>query len=504
MKSTPLTSAIHYPNGTSAESVNLVEEGSLPAAWYSRWRENPTAPVVFTDEAGRVSAEQLEHLSATRAQVFHHAGLQRGQRILMSASTSLDLVVSHVAALRLGAIVVPANTAFTAREIAHIVSDSSPAMAIVDQPAMADTIRELSPAIVVSTPTWDLPDEAIANEVLLDQSTPTDPAMLAYTSGTTGSPKGALLSHGNLLASAEALRLAWRWTPEDRLVLPLPLFHMHGLGVGLHGTLLSGASVVLQEGFNVSRVLDAIHAHKATLFFGVPTLWSRLLSSGRIGELRSLRLAVSGSAPLDPTTHGEIALQSGQRIIERYGMTETIMLTSNPYDGERRAGTVGVALPQVDLRLDNETSEIFVKGPNVFSGYWQREDATSESLEGGWFATGDVGEFDEAGYLRIVGRRKDLIISGGYNVYPREIEDLLRTHESVHDIAVVGQPHPDWGEAVIAVVEGDPTSEAELASVASRQLAPYKRPKRYVFVDALPRNALGKVVKAQLSEVIGP
>jgi malonyl-CoA/methylmalonyl-CoA synthetase len=313
-----------------------------------------------------------------------------------------------------------------------------------------------------------------------------------------------LLAHANLLASAEALRLAWRWTPEDRLVLPLPLFHLHGLGVGLHGTLTAGASVVLRPGFDPTDTVDAVVHHDATLLFGVPTIWGRLAESGRLAELRALRLAVSGSAPLDPGLHARIHASLGQAPIERYGMTETVMNVSTLYDGDRRAGTVGFPLPQVEVRLEPDTDEIAVRGPNVFGGYWQRPDATAEAFRDGWFLTGDVGAFDPDGSLRIVGRRKDLIISGGFNVYPREVEDVLRTHPRVTDVAVVGLPHPDWGEQVVAVLEGPrrPGDDAQLLALAGADLAPYKRPKRIVWVDALPRNALGKVVKAEVRDLL--
>ncbi|MGI8755139.1 MAG: AMP-binding protein, partial [Acidimicrobiales bacterium] len=341
----------------------------------------------------------------------------------------------------------------------------------------------------------------------LDQSAPDAPAVIGYTSGTTGAPKGAVLSHANLLASAAALALAWRWTAEDRLVLPLPLFHLHGFGVGLHGTLGAGASVVLRQGFAVDDVVDSIRTHHGSLFFGVPTMWSRLAASGRLEELARLRLGVSGSAPLPAELHGAIASSSGQRVIERYGMTETVMNVSNPYDGERRAGTVGFALPGVEVRLAADTDEILLRGPNVFHGYWRRPAATAEAfVDDGWFSSGDVGAFDPDGYLRIVGRRKELIISGGLNVYPREVEDALRTHPAVADAAVVGVADAEWGEQVVAAIEGPGTATeaaAVLAHVAER-LAPYKRPKRLVFVDALPRNALGKVVKAEVARLIQP
>ncbi|WP_426572295.1 AMP-binding protein [Aquihabitans sp. McL0605] len=496
--------AAHLPPGLAPDDVHLLAAASLPGSWTARWAADPAHPTVHDDREGWITADELEHRSRAVAGRLAHAGLVPGERVLISAAASVELVVAHVAAIRLGLVVIPANTGYLEREVAHIVTDAAPSLAVVDDEergrwiAAAAGDREV---LVVGTDVAipDGPDPAWLDGVGSD-----DPAILAYTSGTTGSPKGALLSHGNLLSSAEALRLAWRWSPDDRLVLPLPLFHMHGLGVGLHGTLTAGASVVLRRGFEVADTLGAIGEHQATLFFGVPTMWSRLASSGRLDELRALRLGVSGSAPLAAALHEEITAGSGQRLIERYGMTETVMNVSNPYDGDRRPGTVGLPLPGVDLRLAEGTDEILLQGPNVFSGYWQRPEATAETFVDGWFATGDVGALDGDGYLRIVGRRKELIISGGYNVYPREVEDVLRAHGDVIDVAVVGLPHPDWGEQVIAVVEGapGPTSEADLLALATAGLAAYKRPKRVVFVEALPRNALGKVVKGDVVDQV--
>ena len=325
---------------------------------------------------------------------------------------------------------------------------------------------------------------------------------MGYTSGTTGRPKGAVLSHGNLLSSVEALLLAWRWTADDRLVLALPLFHMHGLGVGLHGTLAAGASAVLVPRFEPDAVFDAIATHEATLFFGVPTMYARLVTSPRAGELRRLRLCVSGSAPLPADLHERVEAASGQRVLERYGMTETVMLVSNPYDGERRPGTVGLPLPGVELRLSEGAGEVLVRGPNVFGGYRNRPEANAEAFdEDGWFRTGDLGALDADGYLTLVGRAKELVISGGYNVYPREVEDVLRLHPDVVDAAVVGTPDPNWGEVVTAYLEvADPEAAPDLDDLAlDERLAPYKRPRIIHVVEALPRNALGKVQKHLLT-----
>jgi malonyl-CoA/methylmalonyl-CoA synthetase len=480
----------------------LLADRSLVRAWTRRWLEDPGRPTLWDDERGWRTAGQLERSSRLVAARLHRAGLRRHDRVLLSAPASTALVEAYVGALRLGAAVVPLNTAYRQREIAHIALDAAPRAAVVDDPERAGWMRHAAGDLIVVTPEVDLPD-GTGPAPELDAAGPDDPALVCYTSGTTGAPKGALLRHGNLLASAEGLRLAWRWTEHDRLILALPLFHLHGLGVGLHGTLLAGASAVLLPRFEADTVLDASLGHQATLFFGVPTMYTRLAASPRIGELARLRLCVSGSAPLSPTAFERVAAGSGQRVLERYGMTETLMNVSNPYEGERRPGTVGLPLPGVEVHLAaRPRGEILVKGPNVFSGYWRAEAATAAVFdEDGWFHTGDVGELDEAGYLRIVGRSRELIITGGFNVYPREVEDVLLSHPGVAEAAVVGTPSEEWGEVVTAyVVAGHPRPGTdEVLELAAERLAPFKRPRLVRFVDSLPRNALGKVQRDELT-----
>jgi malonyl-CoA/methylmalonyl-CoA synthetase len=424
--------------------------------------------------------------------------------VVWSTGSSIDAVVAHVGALRAGLVVVPSNTSYSERELAHIVADVRPSAAIVDRPDRAERVCRASgvPMMVIGSD-LDLPD---ADPGPLDTAGPDDPALICFTSGTTGAPKGAVLRHRNLLAATEAVTIAWRWGPEDRLIHCLPLYHAHGLCVGVYGTLSAGASAVLLPGFDPEVVEAAAQDHHASLFFGVPTMYHRLASTGRAAGLRRLRLCVSGSAPLSEELHAAVSSAIGSRVLERYGMTETLMNTSNPCDGDRRPGTVGFPLPGVEVVVDG-ADEILVRGPNVFDGYWERPAANREvfrpSTDGGspWFHTGDLGE-DVDGYLVIRGRSKELIISGGLNVYPREVEDVLAGHPRVAEVAVTGTPSEEWGEVVTAwiVPDGHPPSIEDLDEFTASTLAPFKRPRLVRVVDELPRNAMGKVVYSRLGE----
>lgn len=482
--SAPRSWSAHLPAGLDAVDVDLIRWGTLPARWIARWAANPTQPVLHTADTGWVTADQLEDRTRRAAYRLAGAGVEPGAVVLVSGRTGLDFVVASIAVLRLGAILLPVNPEYRPGEMHHLVVDAQPQLVVTDNPTMGELPLSLSGPGV---------------DVAIDRARPDDPALLCYTSGTTGRPKGAQLLHTNLLASAEAVVLAWRWTPDDRLILALPLFHMHGLGVGIFGTLTAGASAVILPRFGPDPVLDAIGAHHGTLFFGVPTMYHRLAQSSRLEELAGLRLCVSGSAPMAPDLHHAVAAGARQRVLERYGMTETVMLVSNPYDGERRPGAVGFPLPGVDLRLDPSNAEVLVRGPNVFDGYRGRPDDTAESFTDGWFRTGDIGAVDDDGYLRLVGRAKELIISGGVNVYPREVEDVLRQHPAVADVAVTGTPDPQWGEVVTAwVIPADQLATDEVLAFAAEHLAPAKRPRRLEVVDDLPRNALGKVLRHEL------
>ncbi|MEM7413297.1 MAG: AMP-binding protein [Myxococcota bacterium] len=472
--------------------------GTLPARWARHFRTQPDAPCASLYGGGALRYGDLEAASARAAGRLARAGLRSGDRLLISAEASLDLVVAHVAALRSGLTVVPANTAYGPDELAHLIRDARPKVALFDAGERADWARAADPAIEVWTPALALPD---GDTPALDAVDPAAAGLIGYTSGTTGRPKGAVLSHANLLAGLEALRVAWGWTRSDHLLLCLPLFHMHGLGVGLYGTLHAGAALTSLPRFDPDTVLAIAKDGDATLFFGVPTLYHRLVSHPEVAALGRLRLCVSGSAPLAAELHDRFAAATGQRILERYGMSETLMLASNPLDGERRPGSVGFPLPGVSLRL-SEGAAVEVRGPSVFAGYWERPEANADAFTGdGWFRTGDLGRFDPEGYLVLDGRAKELIISGGYNVYPREVEEALRTHPEVDDAAVVGTASPEWGEEVTAyIVSASPPSLKALRAHVAPLLAGYKQPRRVHVVAALPRNALGKLQKHRLRD----
>ena len=498
------------------EPPELTAGVSLPAVWRDHAARRPQRRCLHDPAAGWVSRGDLASASAEVAGRLYAAGLRRGDRVLLCAPSGVALVAAHVACLRMGLVVVPLNAALRRREVAHVVTDASPRGAIVDDPEMRSWVVEAAPGIVACTAAVDLPAGEVPS---LDDVAGDEPALIGYTSGTTGTPKGAVLTHANLLAGAEALRRAWGWTEDDRLVLALPLFHIHGLGVGLHGTLHSGASAVLQPRFDPETVIEAVRHHEATLFFGVPTMYHRLARSERVAELAALRLAVSGSAPLPADLHRRLEARAGLRVLERYGMTETIMLVSNPLDGERRAGSVGFPLPGVELRIQHSggspaadpevpggtAGEIWVRGPNVFSGYWRRPGAGPGA--DGWFRTGDIGRRDADGYLHLEGRTSELIITGGFNVYPREVEEQLADHPDVAEVAVAGRPDEDRGEIVTAFVVPAPDrpapSVAELRAHLAERLAPYKHPRAVVALEAVPRNALGKVQRHLLGEVAG-
>jgi malonyl-CoA/methylmalonyl-CoA synthetase len=464
-----------------------------------------------------LTAGDFHRLTARAARALDAAGVAPGDRVAVQVAKSQGALALYAAAVARGAVFLPLNPAYTAPEVAFFLSDATPHLFVCD-PAREGELAPAARAAGARPVTMGADGQGTLG---LDAGDPgldavprgaDDLAAILYTSGTTGRSKGAMLSHANLLSNARTLAALWRFTAADVLLHALPVFHTHGLFVATNVALLTGGAMIFLPAFDAGEVLRLMPL--ASAMMGVPTFYTRLLAHPGLTRAATahMRLFVSGSAPLLAETHRAFADRTGHAILERYGMTETSMNASNPYDGERRPGTVGFPLPDVHLRLmadgaavlPGEVGVIEVRGPNVFKGYWNLPDKTAEDLRpGGWFVTGDLGRFDADGYLHIVGRAKDLIISGGFNVYPAEVEEALDAQPGVLESAVIGLPHPDFGEAVFAVLVPRPGVALEpgpvLAGLAGR-LARFKLPKGAAVVDALPRNAMGKVQKAALRE----
>lgn len=431
----------------------------------------------------QVRYSELDATVAGWAAALVRRGARPGDRILVQAEKSVESALLYLASLRAGLVYVPLNPAYTPAEVAWFVADAEPAL-VVDDAALAELAAQVGPDEF----------ETVARD-------PDDLAAILYTSGTTGRSKGAMLSHDNLASNALVLKDYWRWRKGDVLIHALPIYHVHGLFVALHGALLNGSPMLWHKAFDADAVIGDLP--RATILMGVPTFYTRLLANPRLARqaAANMRLFVSGSAPLLETTFHEFEARTGHRILERYGMTEAGMICSNPYDGERVPGTVGLPLPGVEARIREEVLEI--RGPNLFKGYWRRPEKTAgEMREDGFFVTGDIATMDETGRVAIVGRAKDLIIAGGLNIYPREVELALDALPGVGESAVIGVPHPDLGEAAVAVVvRADPgLDEAVILAAIAGNLARFKQPRRILFADALPRNAMGKVQKAALRE----
>jgi malonyl-CoA/methylmalonyl-CoA synthetase len=493
----------HGPHG-SFVPADLTAGGTLASMWSARWSAEPhrIALVDGHDPSSRLNGDALRNESAVAAAALGAHGVGPHHRVLWSCSPSLDSIVALLGALRLGAVVVAVNPAATRSELAYLARDAEPSASVVERAEVKAWIAADDRAGPVLLP-QDLrsPVGALA-DVVLDASSPDDDALIVYTSGTTGEPKGAVHTHRSLLAGTQALRVAWGWEPDDRLILALPLFHVHGLCAGLFGTLSAGGTAVVFGRFSPALVLDAVA--ESSMFFGVPTMYHRLAESGRAAELSTLRLCVSGSAPLPADLWRRFESDHRVRVLERYGMSETLLTLSNPLDGERRPGSVGLPLPGVEAIVADADAhgvgELMVRCPSMCRGYWNRPDASASSWVSGWFATGDLASVAEDGYFSIRGRRTELIITGGHNVYPAEVEAVLARHPSVREIAVVGLPSEEWGESVTAFVvgnDGDPDVDA-LAAVAAKELTSYKWPREYRVVDSLPRNAMGKVIRRSL------
>jgi malonyl-CoA/methylmalonyl-CoA synthetase len=456
--------------------------------------------VALQSSGETVTHEELRGKAGAVAGGLRELGIRAGDRIAIHGATSMEWVETYLGALRAGACVVPMNPDYKSAETAHIVSDSDPSLIAVDTGRSTLAERLGVPVLAFA----DIPRAAPPPMPALTSDTP---ALIIYTSGTTGRSKGAVLDHGGLLALARGVGTAWQWSSADHLVHSLPLCHVHGLCIGLHGTLLQGGSATLLP-FSPAEIVDELSRRgraRSTIFFGVPAMYQRLCEclEGRAIDLSHVRLFVSGSAPLPPALFERCSRLLGQPPLERYGTTETGIIASNPYDGARRPGRVGFPLPGVDVKLGT-ADEVLVRGAQVFRGYWRQPAATGEAFTpDGFFRTGDVGEIGDDGTLAIRSRLKDVIISGGFNVYPREVEIVLESHHTVNEVAVAGVPSERWGEEVTAFVapaEGQPVITDELIAYARERLAAYKCPRRIVIIDQLPRNAMGKVLKTALIE----
>jgi len=456
-----------------------------------------TAAVLRSSDR-HLTGDELKANSEQVAGGLRELGVEPGDRVGIYSDSHLDWVVAYLGAQRAGACVVPMNPDYHSAEVEHIVSNAEPALVIVDS-ERAPVVEKLGLRSV------DVHDPPRATPPPMPDLTPDSPAAILYTSGTTGRPKGAVLDHGGLLAQARGAIEMWRWTSRDVLVHALPLFHLHGLGMGLHGTLLSGASATLIH-FSPQAVVAELtrnDADRGTMFFGVPAMYQRLCDwlEEHHADLSHVRLFVSGSAPLPPALFERCGRLLGQAPVERYGITEGGIVVTNPYEGPRQAGRVGVPFPGVEVKL-GERDEVLLKGGQVFRGYWRNDAATKEAFTAdGFFKTADVGEIGDDGTLAIRGRLKELIISGGFNVYPREVELVLETHPAVEEVAVAGIPSEAWGEEVTAFVvpsKTHPLDEVELIAFARERLATYKCPRRVIVIDQLPRNAMGKVERSKL------
>ena len=482
---------------------------------------NPEAAAIETPAGERISYADLVARTGRMANALAGLGVKPGDRIAAQVEKSVEAIILYLATVRAGAVFLPLNTGYTPAEIDYFIGDAEPAILVCD-PVREAELRKAADGAGARILTLDargsgsLTDAAGAAPADFEtvQRDRDDLAALLYTSGTTGRSKGAMLTHGNLVSNALTLRDAWRYSDKDVLIHALPIFHTHGLFVATNVTLFSGASMIFLPKFDVERILAAMA--RATVLMGVPTFYVRLLEEDRLdaGTTAGMRLFVSGSAPLLAETHREWRARTGHAILERYGMTETNMNTSNPYDGDRVAGTVGFPLPGTEVVVtDPETGAelpqgdigmIEVRGPNVFKGYWRMPEKTAAELrDNGFFVTGDLGRIDDRGYVHIIGRGKDLIITGGYNVYPKEIETEIDAIPGVLESAVIGIPHKDFGEGVTAVVipTGSPAlTEAQVVAALEDRLARFKQPKRVLFLDELPRNTMGKVQKNLLRD----
>ena len=476
--------------------------------------EGETEAFLIFADGSQQSYDSFLRQAARFANVIEQLGLVVGDRLAAQIEKSAEGLALYAACIQSGVIFLPLNTAYTPAEISYFVGDSGAKLLVADQNFTLGEIADEHGVVLEflngdgSGTFCDLARNASDRFETVERG-PDDLAAFLYTSGTTGRSKGAMLTHKNLLSNAETLVGEWQFSAEDVLLHALPIFHTHGLFVATNTILLAKAKMIFLPKFSTDTVIEALP--KANTMMGVPTFYTRLLDDPRFTlELtRHMRLFISGSAPLLAETHVQFERRTGHRILERYGMTETNMNTSNPYDGERRAGTVGKPLPGIDIKItnpdtgetlaDGNIGQIEVRGPNVFTGYWKMPEKTREELrDDGFFITGDLGRIDDFGYLQIVGRNKDLIISGGYNIYPKEIELVLDDLPGVLESAVIGAPHSDFGESVIGLLVAEDNQSLNLDIIEkaiSQRLARFKQPRKLFVIDSLPRNTMGKVQK---------
>lgn len=475
-----------------------------------------TTPFLHLSDDQVVTYDDFLSLAGQIANLTTRMGLTKGDRVAVQVKKSCESLALYAACVQAGLILVPLNTAYTSSELSYFIENCGAALVICNS-ENEETVAKLAQGLGAHVETlnadgsgslMDRASELPAHSDIVDRDGD-DLAALLYTSGTTGRSKGAMLTQTNILSNACTLVKEWRFTADDILLHALPIFHTHGLFVATNVTLAAGSSMIFMPKFDLDQIITKLP--EATTMMGVPTFYTRLLDDERFsGALaKHMRLFVSGSAPLLAETHIQFEKRTGHKILERYGMTETNMNTSNPYDGDRRAGTVGFPLPGVELKItdpdtgnmlpNGEVGQIEVRGPNVFKGYWQMPEQTAAELrENGFFITGDLGKIDEDGYVHIVGRNKDLIISGGYNIYPKEIELVLDNQPGVLESAVIGVPHPDFGETVLGVVVPQSSLVPDLDRIMDTvrsSLARFKHPRRLVILDELPRNSMGKVQK---------
>ncbi|MEM6624704.1 MAG: malonyl-CoA synthase [Pseudomonadota bacterium] len=500
---------------------------NLYARLAQRFPANPEMAIFAHLEDGRTySYAHVEHVSARMATALVSLGVQPGDRVAVQVDKSIEAFMLYLATLRAGGVFLPLNTAYTPAEIEYFLTDAEPRL-FVCRPESAEALAPVAAKAGATLETLGIyhPDRDVADagsflakvpddaQFITVPRAPDDLAAILYTSGTTGRSKGAMTTHENVGSNALTLCDYWKFTKDDVLLHALPIFHVHGLFTSSNTILAAGASMIWLHRFDADKMIA--HMPQATTMMGVPTFYTRLLDHPEFTAdlTRQMRLFVSGSAPMLVETHERFQQVTGQTVLERYGMTETQMNTSNPYDGGRIPGTVGVPLPGVEVQITDpdtgatlatgDVGMIEVRGPNVFKGYWRMPEKTAEELRNnGFFITGDLGQIDEDGYVSIVGRSKDLIISGGYNVYPKEVEEAIDLLPGVSESAVIGVPHRDFGEAVVAVVVPErgsaPTDDAIMAGLSD--LARFKQPKRVLFTDALPRNTMGKVQKKALRD----